>query len=170
MKPKSIGRIASDLNIHHEDLIPFGYKPCQGSHYRAIERSDRPEGQLILVSAITPTPAGEGKTTISIGLAQGLARNREKCLCCTKRTVDGSSLWSEKAEQPVVAILNFFQWKILTSCLTETFLQFRLRHNLLAAALDNAIYQRQLPDLDPRRITYPRVIDMNDRALRKSYG
>lgn len=163
--PKSIGRMASDLNIHHEDLIPFGYNRAK-INYRAIERSDRPEGQLILVSAITPTPAGEGKTTVSIGLAQGLAKIG-KSVSVALREPSMGPLFGVKGGATGGGYSQLLPMEDINLMFNGDFPAVQAAHNLLAAALDNAIYQRQLPDLDPRRITYPRVIDMNDRALRR---
>jgi formate--tetrahydrofolate ligase len=157
--------MASDLNIHHEDLIPFGYNRAK-INYRAIERSDRPEGQLILVSAITPTPAGEGKTTVSIGLAQGLAKIG-KSVSVALREPSMGPLFGVKGGATGGGYSQLLPMEDINLMFNGDFPAVQAAHNLLAAALDNAIYQRQLPDLDPRRITYPRVIDMNDRALRR---
>jgi formate--tetrahydrofolate ligase len=162
--PKSIGKIANELNISHEDLIPFGYNRAK-VNYRAIERSDRPEGQLILVSAITPTPAGEGKTTISIGLAQGLAKVG-KSVSVALREPSMGPLFGVKGGATGGGYSQLIPMEDINLMFNGDFPAVTAAHNLLAAALDNAIYQRQLPDLDPRQITFPRVIDMNDRALR----
>jgi len=162
--PKSIGKMASELKIHHEDLIPFGYNRAK-VNYRAIERSDNPEGQLILVSAITPTPAGEGKTTISIGLAQGLAKVGKKVSVALREPSMGP-LFGIKGGATGGGYSQLIPMEDINLMFNGDFPAVQAAHNLLAAALDNAIYQRQLPDLDPRQITFPRVIDMNDRSLR----
>ena len=162
--PKSISKIASDLKIDHKDLIPFGYNRAK-VNYRAIEKSDRPEGQLILVSAITPTPAGEGKTTISIGLAQGLAKVGKNVSVALREPSMGP-LFGVKGGATGGGYSQLLPMEDINLMFNGDFPAVTAAHNLLAAALDNAIYQRQLPDLDPRQITFPRVIDMNDRSLR----
>ncbi len=163
--PRPIGRIASDLGIHPDDLIPYGYNRAK-VNYRGIERSGRPEGQLILVSAITPTPAGEGKTTISIGLAQGLAKIGKKVALALREPSMGP-LFGMKGGATGGGYSQVIPMEEINLMFNGDFPAISAAHNLLAAALDNAVHYRQLPDLDPRRIIFPRVVDMNDRALRR---
>ncbi|MCP4679965.1 MAG: formate--tetrahydrofolate ligase [Deltaproteobacteria bacterium] len=163
--PRPIGKIASDLSIHPDDLIPFGYNRAK-VNYRAIERSERPEGQLILVSAITPTPAGEGKTTISIGLAQGLAKIGKRVALALREPSMGP-LFGMKGGATGGGYSQVIPMDEINLMFNGDFPAISAAHNLLAAALDNSIHYRQLPDLDPRRIIFPRVVDMNDRSLRR---
>lgn len=163
--PQPIRQIADRLKIAKEDLIPFGDVRAK-VHFRAIEKSERPEGQLILVSAITPTPAGEGKTTISIGLAQGLAK-LGKNVALALREPSMGPLFGMKGGATGGGYSQIIPMEDINLMFNGDFPAISAAHNLLAAALDNAVYYRQLPDLDPRRIIFPRVIDMNDRALRR---
>ncbi len=163
--PRPIGKIASDMGIHPDDLIPFGYNRAK-VNYRAIERSKRPEGQLILVSAITPTPAGEGKTTISIGLAQGLAKIGKKVALALREPSMGP-LFGMKGGATGGGYSQVIPMDEINLMFNGDFPAISAAHNLLAAALDNSVHYRQIPDLDPRRIIFPRVVDMNDRSLRR---
>jgi formate--tetrahydrofolate ligase len=163
--PRNIGRLAADLDLDPDDLIPFGYHRGK-VHYRAIEKSRRPEGQLILVSAITPTPAGEGKTTISIGLAQGLAHIGRKVALALREPSMGP-LFGMKGGATGGGRSQLIPMEDINLMFNGDFPAVTAAHNLLAAALDNAVHYRQIPELDPRRIIFPRVIDMNDRSLRR---
>lgn len=165
VKPKPIGRIAADLGIEPDDLIPFGY--YRGKvHFRAIARSKRPEGKLILVSAITPTPAGEGKTTMTIGLAQGLAKVGANVTAALREPSMGP-LFGMKGGATGGGRSQIIPMEDINLMFNGDFPAVQAAHNLLAAALDNAAHHRELPDLDPRRIIFPRVVDMNDRSLRR---
>ena len=165
VKPKPVGRMASDLGLDPDDLIPYGYHRAK-VNIRAIERSGRPEGQLILVSAITPTPAGEGKTTVSIGLAQGLAKIGKKVALALREPSMGP-LFGMKGGATGGGYSQLLPMEEINLMFNGDFPAVSAAHNLLAAALDNAVHYRQVPDLDPRRIIFPRVLDMNDRALRR---
>jgi formate--tetrahydrofolate ligase len=164
-EPLPIGRLAHQLDLSPEDLIPYGYHRAK-VHYRAIERSPRKEGQLILVSAITPTPAGEGKTTISIGLAQGLARIGKQVSLALREPSMGP-LFGMKGGATGGGYSQLLPMAEINLMFNGDFPAVTAAHNLLAAALDNAVHYRKLPDLDPRRIIFPRVTDMNDRSLRR---
>ena len=166
VKPKPIGRLAHELSLKPKDLIPFGYHRAK-VHYNAIERSTRPEGQLILVSAITPTPAGEGKTTTSIGLSQGLA-NLGKSVSVALREPSMGPLFGMKGGATGGGYSQVIPSEAINLSFNGDFAAVQGAHNLLAAALDNAVYQRELSSLDPRRIVFPRVMDMNDRSLRRT--
>lgn len=164
-KPKPVGRLAHDLDLDPEDLIPYGYHRAK-VNMRAIERSGREEGQLILVSAITPTPAGEGKTTVSIGLAQGLAKIGKKVALALREPSMGP-LFGMKGGATGGGYSQLLPMEEINLNFNGDFPAISAAHNLLAAALDNAVHHLQIPDLDPRRIIFPRVVDMNDRALRR---
>jgi formate--tetrahydrofolate ligase len=164
-EPILIKEIAERLNIDPNDLMVYGKYKAK-VNIDAIERSKRPEGQLILVSAITPTPAGEGKTTMSIGLAQGLAKLGKKVSVALREPSMGP-LFGVKGGATGGGYSQVIPMADINLHFNGDFHAVSSAHNLLAAALDNAIHFRKIPKLDPRRIIFPRVIDMNDRSLRR---
>ena len=163
-EPVPIQEIAERLNIDPKDLTEYGKYKAK-VNIDAIERSKRPEGQLILVSAITPTPAGEGKTTMSIGLAQGLAKLGKKVSVALREPSMGP-LFGVKGGATGGGYSQVIPMADINLHFNGDFHAVSSAHNLLAAALDNAIHFRKIPKLDPRRIIFPRVMDMNDRSLR----
>lgn len=165
VKARPITLVAEDLGLNPEDLIAYGRDKAK-VHYRAIGRSRRPRGHLILVSAMTPTPAGEGKTTTSIGLAQGLAKLGKKAAVALREPSMGP-LFGMKGGATGGGYSQVIPMEDINLHFTGDFHAITAAHNLLSAALDNAIHRRQIPQLDPRKITFPRVIDINDRALRR---
>ena len=164
-EPVPIKEIAERLKIDPNDLIVYGKYKAK-VNIDAIERSKRPEGQLILVSAITPTPAGEGKTTVSIGLAQGLAKIGKKVSVALREPSMGP-LFGVKGGATGGGYSQVIPMADINLHFNGDFHAVSSAHNLLAAALDNAIHFRKIPKLDPRRIVFPRVMDMNDRSLRR---
>ncbi len=160
---RPIAELARELGLAAGDIIPYGDTKAK-VRLHVLEKKP-PRGRLILVSAITPTPAGEGKTTTTIGLGQGLARLGESaCLALREPSLGpclgmkgGASGGGKSTVIPAEEINLHF---------TGDFHAITAAHNLLAALLDNRIYHRTGPDIDPRRITWKRVLDMNDRALR----
>jgi len=164
-EPVPIKEIAERLNIDPNDLMVYGKYKAK-VNIDAIERSKRPEGQLILVSAITPTPAGEGKTTMSIGLAQGLAKLGKKVSVALREPSMGP-LFGVKGGATGGGYSQVIPMADINLHFNGDFHAVSSAHNLLAAALDNAIHFRKIPKLDPRRIIFPRVMDMNDRSLRR---
>lgn len=164
-QPLPVEKLANNLDLEPDDLIPYGYHRAK-VNIRAIERSKRPEGQLIIVSAITPTPAGEGKTTVSIGLAQGLAKIG-KSVALALREPSMGPLFGMKGGATGGGYSQLLPMEEINLMFNGDFPAVSAAHNLLAAALDNAVNYRQIPDIDPRRITFPRVVDMNDRSLRR---
>ncbi len=161
MKP--IVEIAQNLGLNDTDWVPYGTDKAK-IRLGILERFP-PRGKLILVSAMTPTAAGEGKTTITIGLGQGLAR-RGQSVCLALREpslgpslgMKGGATGGGKSQIHPVEDINLH--------FTGDFHAITSAHNLLAALLDNRIYHKGLSDIDPRRILWKRVMDMNDRALR----
>ncbi len=159
---RPIADIARQLGIADDHLVPYGSDKAK---VRLAALEGRPQGRLVLVSAITPTSAGEGKTTTSIGLAQGLARIGESvCLALREPSLGptfgkkgGATGGGKSIVVPTVDINLHF---------TGDFHAITSANNLLAAMLDNHIYHRKPPELDPRRVLWRRVIDLNDRALR----
>ena len=164
-KLRPMAEIAARIGLPPEDLIPYGHDKAK-VHLRALAKSQRREGQLILVSAITPTPAGEGKTTTSIGLADGLTRLGKRAAVALREPsmgplfgMKGGATGGGHAQVVPMEDINFH--------FTGDFHAITAAHNLLAAALDNAIQRRQIQGLDPRRVIFPRVLDVNDRSLRR---
>jgi formate--tetrahydrofolate ligase len=163
--PKPISEIARKLGLGDDDYLPYG-------HYIAkIEPSvlGRPKhndkAKLILVSAITPTPAGEGKTTTSIGLAQGLAKVGES-VCLALREPSLGPCMGIKGGATGGGYSQVYPMDRINLHFTGDFHAITSAHNLLAAALDNQLYFQNPLGLDPRRVVWKRVMDMNDRSLR----
>ncbi len=163
--PKPIKTIADNLDINQEYVIPYGDIRAK-VNLNAIEQSGREKGKLVLVSAITPTPAGEGKTTISIGLAQGIAKLKKR-VCLALREPSMGPLFGMKGGATGGGYSQMIPMAEINLLFNGDFPAISAAHNLLSAALDNAAHFQQLPNLDPRRIIFPRVVDMNDRALRR---
>ncbi len=165
---KPIGEISRRLGVDEEDLIQYGSLKAK-IRYSAVEKArqrGRKPGRLILVSAITPTPAGEGKTTLSIGLAQALARLGKRSVVALREPSMGP-LFGMKGGATGGGYSQVAPREGINLHFTGDFPAVSAAHNLLAAALDNAVYFRKLPELDPTQITFPRVMDINDRSLRR---
>jgi len=162
--PRPIADLARDLRIAPGHLVPYGDDKAK-VRLAARAASSRPPGKLVLVSAITPTAAGEGKTTISIGLAQGLAAIGERvCLALREPSLGptfglkgGATGGGRSVVVPAADINLHF---------TGDFHAVSAAHNLLAAMLDNHVHHDNPRGIDPRRVLWRRVIDLNDRALR----
>ena len=149
-----------------DDTIPYGSAKAKVD-FAAIGKS-RPDaaGKLILVTAVSPTPAGEGKTTTTIGLGDALNRIGKKAMICLREPslgpcfgMKGGATGGGYAQVAPMADINLH--------LNGDFHAIAAAHNLLAALADNHVHWNANPDLDPRRITWRRVVDMNDRALRQ---
>jgi len=162
---RPISEVAAELGIADEHLVPYGNDKAKVR--LAAADNGRPKGRLVLVSAITPTSAGEGKTTTSIGLAQGLRRIGEKVALALREPSLGPTFGKKGGATgggksivvPTVDINLHF---------TGDFHAITSANNLLAAMLDNHIYHRKSPEIDPRRVMWRRVVDLNDRALRNT--
>ncbi|MCL4838583.1 MAG: formate--tetrahydrofolate ligase [Thermoanaerobaculia bacterium] len=162
--PRPIREVAHDLGLAPEFLVPYGDDKAK-VRLSARAASERKPGRLVLVSAITPTSAGEGKTTISIGLAQGLAAiGQQVCLALREPSLGptfglkgGATGGGRSVLVPTEEINLHF---------TGDFHAVSAAHNLLAAMLDNEIHHGNPRCIDPRRVLWRRVIDLNDRALR----
>lgn len=162
-QPQPISEIARGLGLEEVDLIPYGENKAKVR--LEILQKHKPRGKLVLVSAITPTPAGEGKTTTTIGLGQALAHLGESvCLALREPSLGpclgmkGGATGGGKSEIVPKDEINLH--------FTGDFHAITSANNLLAALLDNHIYHHGRSNIDPRRITWKRVMDMNDRALR----
>jgi formate--tetrahydrofolate ligase len=160
-----IEQIAAKLGIADEDLEHYGKVKAKVSLDLYHRLNKRTPGKLILVTAITPTPAGEGKTTTSIGLCDGLNRIGKKATVCLREPslgpcfgMKGGAAGGGRSQVVPMEDINLH--------FTGDFHAIGLAHNLLSALLDNHIHQGNKLDIDPRRIVWKRVLDMNDRALR----
>jgi formate--tetrahydrofolate ligase len=163
MRP--IEEIAARLGIADDDLEHYGKHKAKISLnlYRRLE--GKPTGKLVLVTAITPTPAGEGKTTASIGLCDGLNRIGKQAAVCLREPSLGPC-FGMKGGAAGGGYAQVVPMEDINLHFTGDFHAIELAHNLLAAMLDNHIHHGNTLDIDPRRIVWRRVVDMNDRALR----
>lgn len=163
---KPITEIGARLSIPAEKLIPFGHDKAKLSQDCMDELADRPNGKLILVTAISPTPAGEGKTTTTVGLGDALNAIGKKASVCIREAslgpcfgVKGGAAGGGMAQVVPMEEMNLH--------FTGDFHAVTAAHNLLAAMVDNHIYWGNDLDIDVRRIKWRRVVDLNDRALRQ---
>ena len=165
ISPRPIAEIAEGLGLDASEWQPYG------QHIAKVDPSvlDRPakngQSKLILVSAITPTPAGEGKTTTSIGLAQGLAKLGES-VCLALREPSLGPCMGIKGGATGGGYSQVFPMERINLHFTGDFHAVTSAHNLLSAALDNHLHFGNALGIDPRRVIWKRVIDMNDRSLR----
>lgn len=162
MRP--IAEIAQKAGIADEHLESYGRYKAKVDP-RLLKESDRPEGKLILVTAITPTPAGEGKTTTTIGLADGL-RHIGKNAVVALREPSLGPVFGIKGGAAGGGYAQVVPMEDINLHFTGDFHAIGAANNLLAAMLDNHIYQGNALHIDPRRITWRRCVDMNDRQLR----
>ena len=162
MRP--IAEIAQKAGIADEYLESYGRYKAKVDP-RLLKESDRPEGKLILVTAITPTPAGEGKTTTTIGLADGL-RHIGKNAVVALREPSLGPVFGIKGGAAGGGYAQVVPMEDINLHFTGDFHAIGVANNLLAAMLDNHIYQGNALHIDPRRITWRRCVDMNDRQLR----
>lgn len=163
-----VSQIAADLGLAPEDLELYGAYKAKLS-YPAVNRllSDTatPTGKIVLVTAITPTPAGEGKTTVTIGLAQALCKLGKKAISATREPSMGP-VFGVKGGAAGGGHAQVLPMEDINLHFTGDMHAIGAAHNLLAAMLDNHLQQGNALDIEPRSITLSRVVDMNDRALR----
>jgi formate--tetrahydrofolate ligase len=164
-KMKPIREVAAKLNIPEQYLLPYGHTKAKVALEFGKTLQGKPDGKLILVTAISPTPAGEGKTTTTVGLGDGLNRIGKKAMICLREPslgpcfgVKGGAAGGGYAQVVPMEDINLH--------FTGDFHAISTAHNLLSALIDNHIYWGNDLGFDPRRITWRRVMDMNDRALR----
>jgi formate--tetrahydrofolate ligase len=161
-----ITRVASEkLGIADEHLEPYGHYKAKIDLDYLASLHDRPSGRLILVSAISPTPAGEGKTTTTVGLGDALARIGKKTLICLREPSLGP-VFGMKGGAAGGGHAQVVPMEDINLHFTGDFNAIQLANNLLAAMIDNHVHHGNALDIDVRRITWKRVLDMNDRALR----
>ena len=165
-KLKRITAIAAErLGIDDEHLEPYGHYKAKLSLSYVDSLKDKPNGRLILVTAISPTPAGEGKTTTTVGLGDALNRIGKKALICLREPSLGP-VFGMKGGAAGGGHAQVVPMEDINLHFTGDFSAIALANNLLAAMLDNPIHHGNELDVDVRRITWKRVVDMNDRALR----
>jgi len=161
---RPIIEVARDLDIGEDFLEPYGRDKAK-VHLDLLKAANRPPGKLILVSAITPTPAGEGKTTTSIGLAQGMSRIGQRAALALRQPSMGP-VFGRKGGATGGGRSRVEPSDVINLQFTGDFHAITAAHNLLAAAIDNRLHFRD-PKLDATRILWKRALDVNDRALRK---
>ncbi len=164
-KMQPIAEIAKHANIPDEKLEPYGKYKAKIDLSLLTELENKPDGKLILVTAITPTPAGEGKTTTTIGLADGLSRIGKKAMIALREPSLGP-VFGVKGGAAGGGYAQVVPMEDINLHFTGDFHAIGAANNLLAAMLDNHIYQGNTLNIDPRRITWKRCVDMNDRQLR----
>ena len=162
--PQPISVIAERAGIPDEYIVPYGRIKAKVS-LSWLDQNKQPDGKLILVTAITPTPAGEGKTTVTIGLADGLSRIGKKT-CVALREPSLGPVFGIKGGAAGGGYAQVVPMEDINLHFTGDFHAIGAANNLLAAMLDNHIYQGNALNIDPRRITWKRCVDMNDRQLR----
>jgi formate--tetrahydrofolate ligase len=163
-KLRPIVDVAAELGLTPDDILPYGKYKAKISA-EAVKRYSQPKGRLVLVTGINPTPAGEGKSTVTVGLAQAFRRMGERVLVCIREPslgpvfgVKGGAAGGGYAQVVPMDEINLH--------FTGDFHAITSAHNLLSAMLDNHIHHGNALALDTRRITWPRTMDMNDRSLR----
>jgi len=166
VKPKDIGEIAAKLGIPADALVRYGDDKAKVTLPWIAAQAPRPDAKLVLVTAISPTPAGEGKTTTTVGLGDGLSRIGKKTAICLREPslgpcfgMKGGAAGGGRAQVIPMEDINLH--------FTGDFHAIAAANNLLAAMIDNAVYWRMDLGLDNRRISWRRAVDMNDRSLRE---
>ena len=162
---KSIEEIASLLDINEKNLIKFGDDKAKLNSDFIDSVSKNENGKLILVTAISPTPAGEGKTTTSVGLVDGLCHIGKKAMICLSEPSLGPC-FGMKGGAAGGGYAQVIPMTDINLHFTGDFHAIGAAHNLLSALIDNHIHWDNELNIDPRRITWKRVVDMNDRSLR----
>ncbi len=162
---KPIMEIGARLGIPAEHLLPYGHDKAKVSQAFIKSLAGRPDGKLILVTAINPTPAGEGKTTTTVGLGDGLNRIGKKAVVCIREASLGPN-FGMKGGAAGGGYSQVIPMEEMNLHFTGDFHAITSAHNLLSAMIDNHVYWGNALDIDQRRVMWRRVMDMNDRALR----
>ena len=163
---KPIQEIGAKLDISSESLLPYGHDKAKVSADFIASLADKEDGKLILVTAINPTPAGEGKTTTTVGLGDGLNKIGKRAAICIREASLGPC-FGMKGGAAGGGYAQVVPMEEMNLHFTGDFHAITSAHNLLAAMLDNHIYWGNEQQIDIRRIAFRRVMDMNDRALRQ---
>lgn len=164
-RKQPIQDIGAKLGIPAADLLPYGHDKAKISQDFISSVQDRPNGKLILVTAINPTPAGEGKTTTTVGLGDGLNRIGKKAAVCIREASLGPC-FGMKGGAAGGGYAQVVPMEEMNLHFTGDFHAITSAHNLLSAMIDNHIYWGNELEIDARRVVWRRVMDMNDRALR----
>jgi formate--tetrahydrofolate ligase len=164
-KKKNIMEIGAKLGIPAESLLPYGHDKAKVSQEFVKSLAGKKDGKLILVTAINPTPAGEGKTTTTVGLGDGLNRIGKKAVVCIREASLGPN-FGMKGGAAGGGMAQVVPMEEMNLHFTGDFHAITSAHNLLSAMIDNHIYWGNELAIDERRIVWRRVMDMNDRALR----
>ncbi len=164
-KKKPIMDIGAKLGIPAEHLLPYGHDKAKIGQEFIKSLEGKADGKLILVTAINPTPAGEGKTTTTVGLGDGLNRIGKKAVVCIREASLGPN-FGMKGGAAGGGYAQVVPMEEMNLHFTGDFHAITSAHNLLSAMIDNHIYWGNSLDIDERRIVWRRVMDMNDRALR----
>ena len=164
--PRPILEIGERLGIPAEALVPYGHDKAKVGRDFIAGLADRPDGKLILVTAINPTPAGEGKTTTTVGLGDGLNAIGKLAAVCIREASLGPC-FGMKGGAAGGGYAQVIPMEDMNLHFTGDFHAITSAHNLLAALIDNHVYWGNELDIDTRRVVWRRVVDMNDRALRQ---
>ena len=162
---KPIQEIGAKLGIPNADLLPFGHDKAKVSAEFIKAQREKKDGKLILVTAINPTPAGEGKTTTTVGLGDGLNKIGKKAAVCIREASLGPC-FGMKGGAAGGGYAQVVPMEEMNLHFTGDFHAITSAHNLLSAMIDNHIYWGNELEIDQRRVVWRRVLDMNDRALR----
>ncbi len=163
---RPIQEIGEKLGISSDDLLPYGHDKAKVSQSFINSVQDRKDGKLILVTAINPTPAGEGKTTTTVGLGDGLNRiGKNACICIREASLGPN--FGMKGGAAGGGYAQVVPMEDMNLHFTGDFHAITSAHSLLSAMIDNHIYWGNEEGIDTRRVTWRRVVDMNDRSLRQ---
>jgi formate--tetrahydrofolate ligase len=162
-KPRPIVDVAAEVGLGPDEILPYGRTKAKIAPEAIAKRT--PKGRLVLVTGINPTPAGEGKSTVTIGVAQALRRLGKKVIVCIREPSLGP-VFGVKGGAAGGGYAQVIPMDEINLHFTGDFHAVTSAHNLLSAMLDNHLHHGNALGLDPRRILWPRTIDMNDRALR----
>ena len=162
-KLRPIAEVAEEVGLSADEILPYGRYKAKISAEAIAKRT--PKGRLVLVTGINPTPAGEGKSTVTVGVTQALRRLGKKAIVCIREPSLGP-VFGVKGGAAGGGYSQVVPMDEINLHFTGDFHAITSAHNLLSAMLDNHLHQGNALNLDPRRITWPRTIDMNDRALR----
>ena len=165
-KMKKIGEIAANLGISEDDYEPYGHYKAKLSESLYTKTADKPDGKLILVTAINPTPAGEGKTTISVGLEESMSKIGKKAILALREPSLGP-VFGIKGGAAGGGYAQVVPMEDINLHFTGDMHAITAANNLLCAMLDNSLHQGNPLNIDQRRIMFKRCLDMNDRALRQ---
>ena len=160
-----ISEIAGSLGIKEDELDLYGKYKAKVSLDVLSRLEDKPDGKLILVTAINPTPAGEGKTTMNVGLSMGLNKIGKKTITALREPSLGP-VFGVKGGAAGGGYAQVVPMEDINLHFTGDFHAITSAHNLLAAMLDNHLHQGNALDIDPKKVVWRRVLDMNDRSLR----